>query len=87
MTLDMLFVDKHGGSNLTWEWKYYRITPIGENIETCEVTFPGFEDKEKPTQTPFIVGQASVPEKLEDLLGAAGIDRKHSMLIGLRERP
>ena len=87
MAIDMLFVDKHGDSNLTWEWRY-RITPIaGTHIEVCEVTFPDFTDKDTPTQTPFVVGPAAVPEITEGLLEAAGIDRSRSVHIGLRERP
>lgn len=87
MPLDMLFLDKHGDSNQTWDWRYFRITPIaGTHIETCEVTFPDFKDKETPIQTPFVVGLSAVPEITQDLLGAAGIDRSRSVLIGLRER-
>lgn len=86
MTIDLLFLDRRD-SNSTSDWIYYRITPIAQtHIETCEVTFPKFEDKGLPTQTPFVVGLARVPEITQALLEAAGIDRSRSLLIGLRER-
>lgn len=87
MTIDMIFLDNRD-SNFTSDWIYYRITPVsGTHIETCEVTFPKFEDKGLATQTPFVVGLARVPEIIKPLLEAAGIDRSRSLLIGLRERP
>ncbi len=84
--IDMIFLDKRN-SNQTWDWSYYRITPVGENIEICPITFPALDDSEVPVQTPLIVGLAIAYEKSKELLkNQWNIDRDRSELIGIRER-
>ena len=83
---DLIWLDKQD-SNCTSDWKYYRMTGVGDNIEICQVTFPALADFGKAIQTPCIVGLAVAPEKSAELLkNQFTIDRNRSILIGVRER-
>jgi hypothetical protein len=54
MPLDLIFLDTNGSSVFT-DWRYHRLTAIGESIEMCQVTFPEFSDPGTPIQTPGII--------------------------------
>lgn len=84
--IDLIFLDRQD-SDLTNDWKYFRLTSIGDNIEVCPVTFPDCNDSGVPTQTPGVVGLAVAYHKTTELLKHQNlIDRNRSILIGMRER-
>jgi hypothetical protein len=86
MRPDLIYVDKNDDSNLTNDWKYYRVTPIAQmNIEVCEIEFPSLRDKSVPTQTPGIVGLAAAHDiNVELLQKSYGIVHERAVLIGVR---
>ena len=82
-TVDLYYVDKRN-SNVTNNWKYYRVTSVGKiSIETCEVEFPSLKDKGAPTQHPWIVGLAAAHEIKGRHLKTLGIRQDSAILIGL----
>ena len=83
-TIHLYYLDNHGNSAWTNQWKYYRVTTVhGLHIETCEVEFPTLKDKGVPTQHPLIVGLASAYNIKGKHLASLGIDQEHAILIGM----
>ena len=90
MNLDLIWLNKCN-SNSTADWIYYRVTsrmPSDEQVEVCPVTFPKFEDKGLAVVTPFVMGLASVPDIVQEVLKGRGfdIDLENSVLIGVIQR-
>lgn len=86
LNLDLIFLDKRG-SNHTWDWTYYRLTSIGETIQTCQVKFPSFEDMGPVIDTPGNVGLAAAYVNISKLVKKQwNVDRGRSELIGVRDR-
>ena len=86
LNADLIWLDKQN-TNVTSDWKYYRTTTDGDNIEISQVTFPDFVDFGIRVQTPCIVGNVTAPQTSEEVLkNQFNIDRNRSILIGMRVR-
>jgi len=86
MPLDLIFLDTNGSSVFT-DWRYHRLTAIGESIEMCQVTFPEFSDPGTPIQTPGIITfPLAIKKGAEILMHQYAVDPRYTTFIGQRER-
>jgi len=95
--LDQIYLDKGGDENPSFNWVYYRLTPIDEignpagkeggTIQICRLKWPSLGDMGTPVDMCGPNGLIAASASISTVLAEWGIDPKsRGILIGLRER-
>jgi hypothetical protein len=94
--LDQIYLDKGGDENPSFNWVYYRLTPVdeqgnpageeGSTIQICRLKWPSLGDMGTPVDAQGRSGPNTFPSA-STVLAEWGVDHEsRGVLIGLRER-
>jgi hypothetical protein len=95
--LDQIYLDKGGDENPSFNWVYYRLTPVdglgnpagkeGSTIQICRLKWPSLGDIGTAIDTPGPSGRIAAITAVSTVLTEWGVDHEsRGILIGLRER-
>jgi hypothetical protein len=95
--LDQIYLDKGGDENPSFNWVYYRLTPVdglgnpagkeGSIIQICRIKWPSLVDIGPSVDTQGHTGLTAALPAVNTVLAQWGVDHEsRGILVGLRER-